>query len=197
MTFYFTSELVICFRIVLFLDPIFDWSDVNYVVILISMPSYLYLLVGLSQVVLTLESIIKYRNFKLREESNITECEMKRKIETNQTILSVIYIFLFVFMASIMLFFISVAIVYQHDKLELSGTYFGPLELAISNIFVWILLILATCSFVSMLNKRFGEAEFTGPKRKLIIYLCVFSLSFFVRGSYDLVIYFWKIDWKS
>ena len=80
MIFYFTSELVIVFRILLFVDPLADWSDVNYVVLLISMPSYLYLLVGLSQVVLTLESIIKYKNFKLREESTISDFELKRKI---------------------------------------------------------------------------------------------------------------------
>lgn len=40
--------MVIVFRILLFMDPFVDWSDVSYVVILISMPSYLYLLVGLS-----------------------------------------------------------------------------------------------------------------------------------------------------
>ena len=59
-----------------------------------------------------------------------------------------------------------------------------------SNICVWLLLSLATCSFVRMLNKRFGEAEFSGPKCKLYIFLSVFSLSFFVRGTWDLYLYY-------
>lgn len=68
ITFYLVSELVILLRMLLFADPFIDWGDVTYVVLLVSMPSYLYLLVGLSQVMLTLESIIKYKNFKIREE---------------------------------------------------------------------------------------------------------------------------------
>lgn len=100
-------------------------------------------------------------------------------------------------MASLVIFFVSAAIIYAQEKYTLSGTYFGPLELALSNIFVWILLILVTWSFVSMLNKRFGEAEFTGPKRKLILFLSVFSLSFFVRGTYDLLVYFLHFEMKS
>lgn len=56
------------------------------------------------------------------------------------------------------------------------------------NVAVWILLSVSTCSFVQMLNKRFGEEEFSGPKCRLIIFLAVFSLSFFIRGTWDLVI---------
>ena len=104
--------MVIVFRILLFMDPFVDWSDVSYVVILISMPSYLYLLVGLSQVVLTLESIIKYKNFKLREESTISDDELKRFIQRNQRFLQIIYIVLYAFMASLIIFFVSAAGVY-------------------------------------------------------------------------------------
>lgn len=68
ITFYLVSELVIVLRMLLFSDPFINWGIVTYVVLLVSMPSYLYLLVGLSQVMLTLESIIKYKNFKIREQ---------------------------------------------------------------------------------------------------------------------------------
>ena len=68
ITFYLVSELCILLRMLLFGDPFIDWDEVTYVVLLVSMPSYLYLLVGLSQVMLTLESIIKYKNFKIREQ---------------------------------------------------------------------------------------------------------------------------------
>ena len=59
--------------------------------------------------------------------------------------------------------------------------------LALANIVVWIILAFSTVSFIRMLNKRFGEQEFAGPKCRLIFFLSVFSLSFFVRGAYDLV----------
>ena len=79
--------MVISFRILLFCDPITDhwdgWSDQSYVILFICMPSYLYLLVGCSQVMLTLESIVKYKNFKLRETSALTTKELKRKIARN------------------------------------------------------------------------------------------------------------------
>ena len=68
VTFYLVSELVIVLRVFLFADPFIHFGTKVYVVLLVSMPSYLYLLVGLSQVMLTLESIIKYKNFKIREE---------------------------------------------------------------------------------------------------------------------------------
>ena len=68
ITFYLVSELVIILRMLLFADPFINWGTVTYVVLLVAMPSYIYLLVGLSQVMLTLESIIKYKNFKIREQ---------------------------------------------------------------------------------------------------------------------------------
>ena len=71
ITFYFVSETVIFFRVLLFADPFAKWNENFYVVLLISMPSYLYLIVGLSQVMLTLESIVKYKNFKIREQGAI------------------------------------------------------------------------------------------------------------------------------
>ena len=48
-----------------------------------------------------------------------------------------------------------------------------------------------------MLNHRFGEKEFAGPKCRLFFYLSVFSLSFFVRGTYDLVLVVSGDDWQS
>ena len=71
VTFYLVSEMVIVLRILLFMDALPGWEgwpDASYVILFITMPSYLYLLVGCSQVMLTLESIFKYKNFKLREE---------------------------------------------------------------------------------------------------------------------------------
>ena len=105
LTFYLMSETVICFRIVLFADPFFHWNEVTYVVMLISMPSYLYLLVGLSQVMLTVESIIKYRIFKVKMQEAITNCALKHKVQKNQKIIDYSYWFLYIFMAIIIAFF--------------------------------------------------------------------------------------------
>ena len=79
VTFYLVSEIVVVFRLLLFADPFIIWGDTMYVVILISMPTYLYLLVGLSQVMLILESIVKYKNFKIREEEVISHYRLKAK----------------------------------------------------------------------------------------------------------------------
>ena len=98
-------------------------------------------------------------------------------------------------MGGLILFFITAEIYYVRASHEFSVTYFAPVTLAISNIVVWFLLLLATFSFVSMLNKRFGEAEFSGPKCKLYIFLGVFSLSFFVRGTWDLAVYYADFKW--
>jgi len=92
-------------------------------------------------------------------------------------------------LAAILTLFITLEFVYLEEESELEGTYFGPLYLAVSNIIVWILLFAATCSFVRMLNKRFGERKFSGPKCKFFIFLTVFSVSFLVRGTYDLAIF--------
>ena len=67
-TFYIFSEIVIVFRVLLFADPFVTWGDATYVLLLISMPSYLYLLVGLAQVMLNCESIMRYKNFKILEQ---------------------------------------------------------------------------------------------------------------------------------
>lgn len=141
----------------LFLDPLIHWSDIMYVVFLISMPSYLYLIVGLSQVMLTLESIVKYKNFKIREERATTECYLQKRVARNLRILDISYYVLYLLTFAIVAFFVSTALYYNAKDKSFEGTYFGPLYLALMNVLVWILLSISTCSFVQMLNKRFGE----------------------------------------
>ena len=74
ITFYFASQVVVFLRVLLFADTFIDWGWQSYVIIFVSFPSYLYLIVGLSQVMLTLESIVKYKNFKILETRAITKC---------------------------------------------------------------------------------------------------------------------------
>lgn len=92
---------------------------------------------------------------------------------------------LYALTVGIISFFVATAFICSAKDHTYQGSYFGPLYLAIMNVIVWILLSVSTLSFVRMLNKRFGEKEFSGPKRRLIFFLVIFSLSFFVRGAWD------------
>ena len=48
VTFYAVSQVVVIFRVLLFADPLIDFSEYAYVIVFTAMPSYLYLFVGLS-----------------------------------------------------------------------------------------------------------------------------------------------------
>ena len=116
----------------------------------------------------------------------------------NKNRLDICYYILFALTAVLVLSFaLGYGLCISGDCNFIKGSYVLPLELAIANIVVWVFLAISTFSFVSMLNKRFGEKEFYGPKFKLLCFLSVFSLSFFVRGTWDLVLYHWSIEFKN
>ena len=66
-------------------------------------------------------------------------------------------------------------------------TYMWASTLAIINIIIWVLLAATTCTFIVMLRRRFSAAEFSSPRHKLVGFLSVFSISFFVRGTWDIL----------
>ena len=135
---------------------------------------------------LTLESIVKYKNFKIREQGAIKQSDLKVKVAKNQLYLSILYVVLYILMVAVIGSFGIYFIMCIHKGEKEQPTYFAPLACAILNLVLWVILASATCIFVRMLNQRFGEKEFAGPKCRLFFFLSVFSLSFFVRGSYDL-----------
>ena len=63
--FYMSSLMVIMLRLLLFSDPLAKWECNTYVIVLVALPSYLYLVVGLSQVLLIFESIMTYRRTRV------------------------------------------------------------------------------------------------------------------------------------
>jgi len=65
------------------------------------------------------------------------------------------------------------------------GSFAAVLPLGVANIVVWLLLIISTTIFLHMINQRFGK-EFKQAKRKLIVFLSLFSLSFGLRGAWDI-----------
>lgn len=180
---------MVLLRVLLFADTMIDWPWEAYVIIFVSFPSYLYLVVGLSQVMLNLESIVKYKNFKILETQAITKCRLKEKMAVNHKRLDMCYWALYTITAVLTIsFIVAYALCISSECTFIQGSYLMPLELAIANIVVWVFLAISTFAFVSMLNKRFGSEQFHGPKCSLFGFLSVFSLSFFVRGTWDLVI---------
>ena len=48
VAFYASSVIVILLRVILFMDQWLDYPDNIYVILLVSMPAYLYLITGMS-----------------------------------------------------------------------------------------------------------------------------------------------------
>ena len=118
-------------------------------------------------------------------------------MKKNKRFLDISYLFLYICLFAIIAIFVGSQVYCLKTDCVFEGNYFGPFYLAICNIIVWIMLGGTTFTFVRMLNKRFGEAEFSGPKCKFFTFLSVFSLSFAIRGTWDLGIYFDPIDIDS
>jgi len=77
LAFYVSSMTVIVLRILLFTDQWVGYNDSKYVILLITLPTYLYLITGLSQVMLSFGCIMKYRDLSLDENHELTP-EQKR-----------------------------------------------------------------------------------------------------------------------
>ena len=118
-------------------------------------------------------------------------------MKKNKRFLDISYLILYIFLFVTIVFFSATEIYCVMQDCSFDGSYFGPLYLALLNIIVWVMLGFTTCTFVRMLNKRFGEDEFSGPKCKFFTFLFVFSLSFAVRGSWDLGIIIHPINPKT
>ena len=115
----------------------------------------------------------------------------------NKRFLDISYLLLYIFLFVILAFFLASMGYCLKKDCQFNGSYFGPLYLAILNIIVWILLAYTTFLFVRMLNRRFGEDEFSGPKCKFFTFLFVFSLSFAIRGLWDLGILIHPVDFRT
>jgi hypothetical protein len=68
---------VIILRILLFTDQWQNYSWNYYVILLITLPTFMYLITGLSQVMLSVGCIIKYRDLSLDENPDLTPEQKK------------------------------------------------------------------------------------------------------------------------
>ena len=195
--FYASSLTVIFFRVLLFMDQWIDYPTNIYVILLVSMPTYLFLIVGMSQVMLSVECILKYKNFETKESEVLSYVKKKEITERNNKLLSWIYIGIFIFSLGVIIGFSIYQIAYATKGDTQDKTYVSELPLAILNLIVWGFLLWSTCSFVRLINRRFGK-DFKNAKLKLFSVLTVFSFSFLIRATWDLYIRFnLNMDFKS
>ena len=133
---------------------------------------------------LSVECIVKYKNFSIKESENLDSCRKKTQTQRNSTLLRITYIGILIFSLTVIIGFIVVQILAMTgDSAEHS--YALELPLGILNLTVWIFLCWSTCSFVSMINKRFGS-DFSDAKCNLFTALALFSVSFLIRATWDL-----------
>lgn len=116
VAFYASSLIVVLFRVILFMDQWWDYPDNIYVILLVSMPTYLYLITGMSQVMLSVECIMKYKNFAIKESEELDSCHKKTKIEKNNTILRITYIGILLFSLAVIVGFIVVQLLYIYRQ---------------------------------------------------------------------------------
>ena len=72
LIFYVSSLTVIFLRIMLFTDQFIDYTWNFYVIVLITMPTFIYLITGLSQVMCSFELILKFKNLEINESLGTT-----------------------------------------------------------------------------------------------------------------------------
>jgi hypothetical protein len=91
LMFYVSAMIVIVSRVLLFADPIFNWPLAFYLGYLMSFPTVIYLFVGFSQVMISLEIIIGYKNLAHRENLNLKVEQRNQKIARNNKLLKYIF----------------------------------------------------------------------------------------------------------
>ena len=106
LLFYISGMTVISFRLILFIYPLIDFDTDTYILLLVAMPTFLYLIVGLSQVMLSVDCIIKYLNLQVTENADLTTVQKKEKIVANKRILRIMYITLAIIAATMFAYFV-------------------------------------------------------------------------------------------
>ena len=182
-----SAVTVLVLRVLLFMDPLINWGPVIYVDMLISMPTCLYLITGLSQIMLSVECVVKYRNLAHSENTSIIVCERELLIKRNLRILRLCYIAIFSLMALIICYFLFTAVL-PSDKC-ITSSYSLALPIGFLNLIVWGLLMVSTISFVKQINERFAGHEYKTVKNKLVSILVIFSMSFLLRGMWNFLLY--------
>jgi hypothetical protein len=81
--FYVSSIIVITLRVLLFSDPITHWPMSIYLGVLMSLPTFLFMFIGFSQIIMSCECVVAYRNLEIKENEQLTVTERNRRINQN------------------------------------------------------------------------------------------------------------------
>jgi len=189
LIFYISSMAVIVLRILLFTDQWQNYPWSYYVILLITLPTFLYLITGLSQVMLSVGCIIKYRELSLDENDDLSPEQKRTAHQKNKLILTILYTSIATLMLVIVVAFCGWAgycTINDGIHCTFKKAASLTLEIAVFNLIVWALLVAATLSFYDQIKRRFNGKSFKNAIRKLFLYLTLFSLSFGLRGTWDL-----------
>ena len=152
------------------------------------MPTFIYLITGLSQVMCSFELIIKFKNLEINESLSTNQQRKTKLVTQNSVMLYGLYWGIGITMVGILCSFIvwvSICSV-TANTCNFSNSSSLLLPISVLNILTWIMLLSSTLILMRMMNKRFGDS-YRESQIKLIIYLSVFSLSFLLRGVWDIV----------
>ena len=187
LLFYVSSLLVILLRIVLFTDEWMDYAWKFYVVGLITLPTFLYLITGLSQVMLSVECVFKYRNLEVEENLEWDSITKAQATARNLRVLRLLFSFVGALMVFILAFFLTWSIVCSEPTTDMCS-FDNPNAMlgyiVAFNLIVLVLLICSTTFFTRTINKRFGS-DFRSAKIRLLVFLGFFVTSFAVRAGWD------------
>ncbi len=166
LIFYISSMSVIMLRILLFTDQWLNYPWNYYVILLITLPTFMYLITGLSQVMLSVGCTIKYRIKDLNENPDLTPEQKKTGKQKNLLVLTILYTMIAALMLCIVVLFCVWAgycsIRDGEDVLYCNFISSSTLTLlcAILNLVVWVLLVAATLTFYYQIKGRYNIKSF-------------------------------------
>lgn len=116
--FYVSSLIVIVLRVLLFSDPFLHWPMSIYLSVLISLPTFLFMFIGISQIIMSYECVVAYRNLEIKENEQLTVIERNRRINRNNQRLQTGYKTALGIAITVILFFVAITFYLYYRKCE-------------------------------------------------------------------------------
>jgi len=188
LSLYVSAFAVLFLRIILFMDPLMNYCMETYVVLLISLPTYYYIVTGLSIFLMLLESILKYKNLLTNENIDLSPEERLRRIEKKLKMIDLIHWVPVILMVIITIYFtvreICCAINKCSEDYE-AHAFVAYEPIIVCNFINFLLLATVAILFIRELNLRYGQS-YSRAKNTVATYMTLFSLSYLIRGTDDI-----------
>ena len=143
LMYYVSALTVIGLRVLLFADPLVQWPISIYLGVLMSFPTILFMFVGFSQVMISVECIVEYKNLAHKENEQLTVVERNARIQKNKKRLHNIYIGATVMgfiLALSFIVFTGVLLILNCDTSSCGTTSQFTSVIGVLNILLWLLL---------------------------------------------------------